>query len=634
MANFTDPRVTEKRFLAIPPQQLTANGTVDGTITIDSTYCWKVGQIVTVISNIVPPRRLKIKAVISETELKVGDIGAPIYKFSDVSDLLVADTAMIELVDDSINSGSQASNRRQTIHLDEIRRAVYEEEPTIALRSHLVDWLGRSYSIDNPMPVALSSNINIGKVDADLTRLDNDPNPGDVHDSVRIGNQSVELDFTDDGGGVGRAKVLDEDANAKLEALTSALDFFGNQSVSMRTNQIEVPLDDVNWQNFVDIESNASGTFTQADGQITLETGTNADGRYAAISKDPVRYRPNSEIGWGWTWSFPVVSTAGVTLRIGATSDLTNWTDGVFLQHKDGQFSLVYNNDGVEILNVAPASWLDPCDGSSTSKYVDFSGTPVAIDITKDQLARVRAGLFGHAGFMVEILAPNQQWVTIYEYSPINSLQVSTFGQFDLYVGAEVKKESAGGNNYTLQSACWAGWTGVDSIRMNDPISDRTLTKITRSVIEGKSSAGGGTYVPVKVDPSGSLETVANQDTHDDLNANANIQVGDVDVSDSNPVPVKQIRSSLPNVVRVLVPNANTEVSYAFTANTKRFKFRVEKDDSKAQISYTAGQTNTNFWTVNRGSYYEERELDLSGGVTLYFELNKANQVVQILYWE
>ena len=204
MANFTDPRVTEKRFFAIPPQALTANGTVDGTITIGSTYCWKVGQIVTVVSTTVSPRRLKIKAVLSETTLKVGEINTPIYKFSNVSDLLTANSAMIELIDDSINSGSQASNRRPVIDLHEIQRQVYEEEPTVALRSHMVDWLGRSYSTSNPIPVQLSDgSINIGTVNAELevqlSHQDNVPDAGDVADSVRIGDGTEIVQVNPDG---------------------------------------------------------------------------------------------------------------------------------------------------------------------------------------------------------------------------------------------------------------------------------------------------------------------------------------------------------------------------------------------------------------------------------------------------
>ncbi len=175
MANCDETRLSEKRFYAILPQAFTADGTSDGIITVADTYCWKVGQIVTVVSSASPPRRLKIKAVLSETIIKVGDIKTPIYKFIDVSDLLVADSAMIELIDDSINSGSQASNRRPTIDLHEIQRQVYEEEPTIALRSHLVDFLGRSYCPDNRLPV--DANVTITDLNATLPKIVNIPVP-------------------------------------------------------------------------------------------------------------------------------------------------------------------------------------------------------------------------------------------------------------------------------------------------------------------------------------------------------------------------------------------------------------------------------------------------------------------------
>ncbi len=76
--------------------------------------------------------------------------------------------------------------------------------------------------------------------------------------------------------------------------------------------------------------------------------------------------------------------------------------------------------------------------------------------------------------------------------------------------------------------------------------NDRSVT-VTKSVIAGETSAGGGAFVNVKVSPSGSLEVNSNQDTHDNLNANANLQVGDVDVSVSNPVPVNISSINLPS---------------------------------------------------------------------------------------
>ena len=80
--------------------------------------------------------------------------------------------------------------------------------------------------------------------------------------------------------------------------------------------------------------------------------------------------------------------------------------------------------------------------------------------------------------------------------------------------------------------------------------NDRSVT-VTKSVIAGETSAGGGAFVNVKVAPSGALETNASQDTHDDLNANANIQVGDTDVSGANPVPTQETAQTVtPNLIR------------------------------------------------------------------------------------
>ena len=75
--------------------------------------------------------------------------------------------------------------------------------------------------------------------------------------------------------------------------------------------------------------------------------------------------------------------------------------------------------------------------------------------------------------------------------------------------------------------------------------------------------AGG---VPV----AGTVEVI--QDTHNDLNANANIQINDTDVSDTNPVPVygvdgPDIDSYANAVVNLAATTANQEMVAAPGAN-------------------------------------------------------------------
>lgn len=174
----------EKRFQAVPPQPFTADGTADGIVTIADTRLFKVKQKVFVRSNTVPSiDGLEVKRIISQTQMIVGPEKQPIHAYSDLSNLLVADSAVI-------GSNEQV---RPSIPVEEFSRAVYEEEPAVAIRSMLVDKNGNDYRTDNPLPVQLSSgSVNIGTVNAELevqlSHLDNYPNPGDVHDSVRIGD--------------------------------------------------------------------------------------------------------------------------------------------------------------------------------------------------------------------------------------------------------------------------------------------------------------------------------------------------------------------------------------------------------------------------------------------------------------
>lgn len=196
MADFTVPRITEKRYDLIPPQLFTVDGTNTGVITILNTYSFKVGQLVTLKSNTQSSLKVKIQRVISETQLIVININESVTTKNklDISAFLLADAATIELPED----------KRPVIDLHEIQRQVYEEEPTVALRTHSVDWLGRPYDKTNPLQVQLSDgSIDIGTVNAELevqlSHKDNDPDAGDVHDSVRIGDGTDQLEINPDG---------------------------------------------------------------------------------------------------------------------------------------------------------------------------------------------------------------------------------------------------------------------------------------------------------------------------------------------------------------------------------------------------------------------------------------------------
>lgn len=185
----------EKRFAAVTPQAVIANGTTDGKITVQDTGLFKVKQKVFLYSNTQQSRdNLEIKKVLNETEMIIGPEKTPIHVYSDMSDFLVSDSSFI-------GSNEQF---RPSIPIEEISRAVYDEEPTVALRSSLVDKTGNKYGTENPFPVQLTDgSVNIGTVNAELevqlSHKDNYPDVGDVADSVRIGNGVYELKVNSDG---------------------------------------------------------------------------------------------------------------------------------------------------------------------------------------------------------------------------------------------------------------------------------------------------------------------------------------------------------------------------------------------------------------------------------------------------
>lgn len=186
----------EKKLVAVAPRLLTADGTAHGLIYVADISGFYVKQRITLKSNTKAPATFEIKRFDSLTSFYVGPLppSGKIGDRSDVSAFLTADSATIE----------SAEQPRPGITGDEHERAVYMEEPVVAKRTISVDKFGRPYETSNPLPVRLSDgSINIGSVNAELevqlSHKDNDPDAGDVHDSVRIGDGEDELEINQDG---------------------------------------------------------------------------------------------------------------------------------------------------------------------------------------------------------------------------------------------------------------------------------------------------------------------------------------------------------------------------------------------------------------------------------------------------
>ena len=135
------------------PVFFTAPGGEDGLITVSSVECFKVKQQVVIEAVGQPVLRAEIKRVISSTQLLVGPTnqqrgGSRSLKTRiDVSLYTNVNLATI-----------RAEEQPKAVPTPEdIIKASYEQEPTLAIRSFLVDKIGRGYTTSNPFPVVVSN---------------------------------------------------------------------------------------------------------------------------------------------------------------------------------------------------------------------------------------------------------------------------------------------------------------------------------------------------------------------------------------------------------------------------------------------------------------------------------------------
>lgn len=82
------------------------------------------------------------------------------------------------------------------------------------------------------------------------------------------------------------------------------------------------------------------------------------------------------------------------------------------------------------------------------------------------------------------------------------------------------------------------------------------------------------------------------------------------------------------NVVTSATPG--TEASQALTSGTKQFTIKV-RGESNLQLAFNSGESGTNYISVPACGSYTVTDINLTG--TIYFQVDKASQVVEILEW-
>lgn len=155
----------EQKWPSVAPQAFLANGTQFGVITIANTAGFKVKQTVVVGGTALPNLLVQVKRVLSRNQMIVGQPNTPLNNKTDLTLYTVA-------------SGSYVYAEEQDktkLKPDDIWQAIYDQEPTVALRNVLVDQYGNYYDsvvgVDGLNRLAVDAAVTVTGIDVDLDAL-------------------------------------------------------------------------------------------------------------------------------------------------------------------------------------------------------------------------------------------------------------------------------------------------------------------------------------------------------------------------------------------------------------------------------------------------------------------------------
>jgi hypothetical protein len=275
-------------------------------------------------------------------------------------------------------------------------------------------------------------------------------------------------------------------------------DILGVAVSGNRNNQIEIAFNTAPGASLITNTFTGSAAVSITNGHSIYSTGTVASSTARAQSVQLTTYRPAHEIYSAFTAAF-LNPAAGCQSRIG----LFEASNGFAIGYDGVTFAVFVRSGGTETL-VYKNNWnVDTLAGSSTSKFTR-NGVPEAINLTLSNLFRIRFAWLGSANILFEVFSPDGDWILFHNIRQPNSAYDPSIQNPNLPMRLELIKTS-GAINSSIATACWGAGTTSAYSPITDTLNDKSLAALTRSVITGQTTGGGGGFVNVKVNPSGSL---------------------------------------------------------------------------------------------------------------------------------
>lgn len=321
------------------------------------------------------------------------------------------------------------------------------------------------------------------------------------------------------------------------------IDTFGHLITGQRNNQIDIQFYRGTPASLVTVTTTGSGSASSSGGGAVFATGATTTSSAKGVTGSTTYYSSGGEIFAQFTAAFPTPGGASSFQRIGIYDD----NNGAFIGYEGSSFGITTRKATVDT-SVAAASFnVDTLTGAASSRFTR-NGAPEAINLTYANVFRIRFGWLGEAPIVFEVLSPDGEWVVFHIIKQPNTSAAASINNPELPITCHVSK-TAGATDYSIVTFCWGAGCTIAQRRATDSLTTGTIMGVTRAVIAGETSAGGGALVNIKVDPSGAVVTASTLSAGTAYVGKVRITDGTNDVTllnltNSKPVPTAIVDAS------------------------------------------------------------------------------------------
>lgn len=283
------------------------------------------------------------------------------------------------------------------------------------------------------------------------------------------------------------------------------IDVLGSAVSGSRYNQIEIDFNTVPGATLITNTTAGSGTITATNGHTLYATSSGATSSAKGVSVGIVQYRAANELYSYFSAAF--TTSAGRNINSYQRIGIYDTTNGFFIGYNGTNFGVTKRTNSSDTFINRTAWNGDLLDGNPASKFTR-NNIPEAINLAVSNLFRIRFAWLGSACILFDVFSPDGIWVNYHTIKQPNSDFNPSLTIPNLPMTIDCAKTGSGGAEVlTIATACWAGGTTSEYSPITSTLTDNSLAGLTRSVITGVTTGGGGGYINVKVNPSGALVT-------------------------------------------------------------------------------------------------------------------------------